>query len=216
MSHWLIAEDLLLESDLRETKDAYPEDYKDLTTNTLLREVAYDPLLLVAMNTDLLPRRLRGLGFSSVTCHRVRERVLSGRSSLRDLIADKNEWIRVCVLRVEIEEEDEDLGCDHGISGRSFEVVAEARDTVLPLAVLWSLFPRVGSVTSWTKGESKTHVETIYTATRTKAQSILLFLCGALRAEDEDLTYMTNHLADMQARHEPTDQSRVLVLKVIE
>lgn len=215
MSHWLIAEDLLLESDLCESKDAYPEDYESLTTNTLLRQVAYDPLLLVAMNTDLLPRRLRGLGFSSVTCHRFRERVMSGRSSLRDLIVEENEWVRVCVLRVEVEEE---VGArDDGKSPRpSFEVITEARDTVLPLAVLWCLFPRVGSISSWAKGDTKTHVETIYAPTRTKAQSILLFLCGALRAEDEDLAFMTNHLADMQAKHDPADQSRILVLKVLE
>jgi hypothetical protein len=213
MSSFLVAEDLLLETSLVEMQESYPEDYEDLDANALLRDLAYDPMLVVTANTDILKRRIRSLGFSSVTAHRFREKVLSSCKALRDLFVAQNEWVGVGVVRVEIDD-----------AGK--EVVLSNHDSVLPLSLVWAMYPRINLITALEKDKSYNgstpsshpivHVEVIYSLTRTKAQSILLFLCDALRPEDEDLSFMTNQITDIQRDIIGRPMSRILVLKIVE
>lgn len=215
MSMFLVAEDLLLESSLADVRECYPEDYEGLTTNALMREIAHDPMMAVACNTDTLKRRVRELGFPSVTAHRFKERVQSSCKALREIFVHQNEWVGVGVVRVEINDEGK-------------EVVLETHDTTLPLALVWAMYPRINITSLTQSSDSATphppptpdkplvHIEVICSITRTKAQSILLFLCGALRHSDEDISYMANNIADLQSQQTGRPHARILVVKIVE
>ena len=216
MSLWLVSEDLLLE-DLGEMKENYPEDYEDLTTTALLREVALDPMVILGLDTDTITRRISSLGFSSVIARRFKDRVIAARASVLDLFRAQNKWVRVVIVRVECkggrgggvddeeDEEKENVG----------ETILESYETVLPLALLFCMHPRLGIEGLGTSGIT-THGMTIYRITQTKAESILLFFCGAMDDEESRHSHMTNHIEELQRDFVRATPEQTIVIKIVE